>query len=32
MARYASSELGSENMNNTLNDLKEVIDHIERQK
>jgi len=32
MARYASSELGPENMNNTLNALQEVIDHLERQK
>ena len=32
MARYASSELGPENMKNTLNALQEVIDHLERQK
>jgi hypothetical protein len=32
MARYASSELGADNMRNTLKDLREVIDHLERHK
>lgn len=30
MARYASSELGAEDMKKTVNDLKEVINHLER--
>jgi hypothetical protein len=32
MARYASSELGPENMKNTLSALQEVIDHLEKHK
>jgi hypothetical protein len=32
MARYAPSALDTDNMRNTLNDLREVIDHLERHK